>query len=89
MAQPNWYRKCVGCRTARHKNELLRVVVFRDAPAEIDTDQRKPGRGAYVCPRIECIIAAQKRRGFERSFRAPLDADIYEKLIQQVSDSEY
>ncbi|NOZ60145.1 MAG: YlxR family protein [Calditrichaeota bacterium] len=88
MALPNWYRRCVGCGAGRDKREMLRVVKNKDQPPEPDLQQRKPGRGAYVCPSSQCVTLAKKKRGLERSFRCAFDDQIYEKLIQQVKTVE-
>ena len=84
MAQPNWFRRCVGCGEARHKKELLRIVKFPDNHLELDPDQNKPGRGAYICPKIDCAKQAKINRGFNRSFRMEVEPAFYERLIKEV-----
>ena len=42
------------------------------------------GRGAYICRNIECIMLAEKKRAFNRSFRKPIDAEVYEKLKEAI-----
>ena len=84
MAQPNWYRICVGCGTAKHKNDLLRIVKRQDNSLEIDFQKNKPGRGAYICKNEECARLASKRRSLDRSFRIPIQRRFYEQLIEQV-----
>ena len=88
MAQPNWYRVCVGCGAAKHKNELLRIVKLPDNSLEIDHQKTKPGRGAYICHSEECARLAAKRRGLDRSFRMPIERQVYEQLIEQVKHIE-
>jgi predicted RNA-binding protein YlxR (DUF448 family) len=34
-----------------------------------------PGRGAYLCPEVKCLEAAEKRRAFARAFRGPVTLD--------------
>ena len=89
MAQPNWYRKCVGCGQARHKRELLRIVRCPNNLLEIDPEQVKPGRGAYVCPNKQCALSVFKNHGFEKSFRIKVDALFYEQLLKQVEKNEH
>ena len=89
MAQPNWYRKCVACGKARHKNELLRIVKQKDNLLEIDFEQVKPGRGAYVCPRKECVMLAEKKYGLEKSYRCDINRSFYKQLIKQVEKIEH
>lgn len=88
MAQPNWYRTCVGCGIAKHKSQLLRIVKRQDNSLEIDFHKNQPGRGAYICPNVECANLALKRRGLERTFRIPVERQFYELLIQQVKQIE-
>jgi predicted RNA-binding protein YlxR (DUF448 family) len=63
----------VGCGTLANKPDLLRVVLV-DGRVEPDPDQRRPGRGAYVCDRA-CAEQAIKRSGFQRSFRSAVRID--------------
>ena len=72
-AAPGPERTCVGCRTRRPQSELVRLVGAggRVLPAQPGA----AGRGAYVCPRQECLEAADKRRAFARAFRGPVTMD--------------
>ncbi len=65
-------RRCVACREARPKRELIRLV--RDGSGwRLDLAQRAGGRGTSVCP--ACALAAldghdpDRRKGFRRAFR--------------------
>lgn len=88
MAQPVWFRKCVGCGTVRHKNELLRIVKHADFSLVIDSEQKQPGRGAYICPQLVCAEMARKRRGLEKSFRRQIDSRFYDELIKEIKTIE-
>lgn len=51
----------MGCRKKRWQAELLRVA--KDALGAVGVDQpghgeRRPGRGAYLCPEASCIETA-------------------------------
>jgi len=63
----------VGCGALADKPDLLRVVLA-DGRVEADPEQRRPGRGAYVCDRT-CADQAIRRSGFERSFRCAVRID--------------
>lgn len=89
MAQPNWYRICVGCGKARHKKELLRIVKSPGNHLEIDRAQDKPGRGAYICPKTECAMIAKKRQSFNRTFRMEIGQEFYNDLIQWMAQIEH
>lgn len=88
MAQPHRYRTCIGCGMAKHKNDLLRIVKQQDNSLEIDFQQKLPGRGAYLCKKLECARQAFQRRGLDRSFRTPVASQFYEHLIQQMERHE-
>ena len=51
-----------------------------------DATGKKPGRGAYICPKMECFNAARKSKGLERSFKSPIDKSVYELLEQQLKE---
>ena len=51
-------RTCVGCRQIRPKAELVRVVRGDDGGVVVDGQQLAPGRGAYMCPTVECLERA-------------------------------
>jgi uncharacterized protein len=53
-------RTCVGCRTARPQQDLLRLAATPDG-IRFDHRRRLPGRGAYLCPDPGCIDAATRR----------------------------
>lgn len=53
-------RTCVGCRSARAKELLVRVA-RTPSGVRVDPEGRLPGRGAYLCPDIPGIEAAATR----------------------------
>lgn len=53
-------RTCIGCRTARPKDELLRIARTPDG-VRFDPESQLPGRGAYVCPDPTCAASARRR----------------------------
>ena len=77
-------RKCTGCQEMKNKKELIRVVRNDEGEFSLDFTGKKPGRGAYVCPNTECLEKAQKSRGFERSFKAAVPADVYTALKEEL-----
>ncbi len=60
-------RMCVVCNKRRPKYELIRLALDRDGMIIVDTDYRKPGRGAYVCP--ECKDSLKWGKRLQRAFR--------------------
>lgn len=79
-------RMCVVCRARKGKEELIRVVKCPEGEIEIDFSFKAMGRGAYICKDKNCILAAQKRKAFERALRCGLDNEFYEKLGEMVSE---
>lgn len=61
-------RTCVGCRARAAKSDLLRVVAI-DGEIVADPSARRPGRGAYVHPSLDCLEQARRRRAFPRALR--------------------
>ena len=66
------------CRARKEKQDLIRIACQKGQTPTIDTEGKKPGRGAYVCP--ECVGQAQKRRILERAFSTQVDSDVYRQL---------
>ncbi|MGE5507038.1 MAG: RNase P modulator RnpM [Chitinophagales bacterium] len=75
-------RTCVGCRTERGKRELVRVVRTPEGEVVLDATGKRSGRGAYLCPRRECLAAARKSKSLERALEREIPAEVWEKLAQ-------
>lgn len=48
-------RTCIICKEKKSKYELIRIAAGKDGIARRDDKAKIGGRGAYVCPRKECI----------------------------------
>lgn len=59
---------------------MIRVVSTEDGAAEIDMFGRKPGRGAYLCPRRTCWESALRRNRLDYALRTRLHDDSRQKL---------
>jgi len=83
-------RKCVGCQEMKSKKEMIRVVRTEEGEFLLDATGKKNGRGAYICPDVECLKRAIKSKGLERSFKQSIPKDVYETLEKEMSqlDSE-
>ncbi|WP_397546167.1 RNase P modulator RnpM [Rhodothermus marinus] len=68
-------RSCVVCRTRRPKHELVRIVRRPDGRVELDPEQKKPGRGAYLCPQPSCWKLKAAIPRLQRALRTELDAE--------------
>uniref|UniRef100_UPI00405692B6 RNase P modulator RnpM n=1 Tax=Agathobacter sp. TaxID=2021311 RepID=UPI00405692B6 len=78
-------RQCVGCGEMKAKKELVRIIKTPEGEVILDTTGRKNGRGAYICPKTECLDTAIKRKGLERSLKIAIPAEIYEVLKEEMS----
>ena len=77
-------RQCVGCGEMKPKKELIRVIKTEDEIL-IDATGKKNGRGAYICGDPECLKRARKSKGLERSLKAVIPTEVYEKLEKEMS----
>lgn len=86
-AQPQRVRKvpmrqCMGCQEMKPKKEMLRVVRMPDGIIDLDPTGKKSGRGAYICPRKECLQKAVKAKRLERALEHPISDEVWAKLEQ-------
>ena len=75
-------RTCVACGRIRPKRELIRLVRIADGGVEVDSDGRKAGRGAYLCPVPECWQAGLKKGRLEYVLRTSLTEDNRQQLVK-------
>ena len=81
-------RQCIGCQEMKSKKEMIRVIKTPEDEICIDATGRKNGRGAYICPKSECLQKAIKNRGLERSLKMNIPAEIYESLKKEIEQIE-
>ena len=74
-------RMCIACREANPKRDMIRIVRDQEGVLSCDQTGKAPGRGAYICAKIECLEKAQKTKAI---FRA-LDTVPTEELIASIS----
>ena len=77
-------RQCIGCGEMKHKREMIRVLKTAEGEITLDATGRKNGRGAYVCPSMDCLKKAIKSRGLERSFKVAIPKEVYETLEREM-----
>ena len=54
-------RMCIGCRSKRKKEEMLRFIRGIDGVMFVNEKKRINGRGFYLCPDLVCFKMAQKK----------------------------
>lgn len=77
-------RMCTGCGEMKPKRELIRVVKSPEGEIALDRTGRLPGRGAYVCPDLECLKKARKTRRLERVFSSAIPEEVYDALEKEL-----
>ena len=79
-------RVCIGCRQAKSKKELIRIVNNKEEGFSIDNTGKKAGRGAYICPDVECLNKAFKDKALEQSFKEKIDVEVKDRLLKQLEE---
>ena len=77
-------RQCMGCRERKAKREMIRVVRGTDGNVSLDFGGKMNGRGAYICPKAECLKKAQRAKALERSLEVTIPEEVYERLTKEI-----
>ena len=72
-------RQCIGCGEMKSKKEMIRILRTESEGFVVDATGRKNGRGAYLCPSMECFKKAVKR-----SFKMAVPKEVYESLEKEM-----
>lgn len=81
-------RMCVGCGERKPKREFVRVVRNKQGEISLDLIGKAAGRGAYVCRNVDCLEKCKKGRKLNRAFSCEIPDEIYEKLIEELTNAE-
>ncbi|MCI6487644.1 MAG: RNase P modulator RnpM [Candidatus Limivicinus sp.] len=81
-------RQCLGCREAKPKKELIRVVRSPEGQISLDFKGKASGRGAYICHDPQCLKKAIKSKALERAFSTQIPPEIYDKLNEQMEGGQ-
>ncbi len=79
-------RQCVGCRELKSKKDLIRILKTPEDDVVVDDTGRMNGRGAYICPSLECFKKARKTKAIERSLDTIIPNEVYETIERQMSE---
>ena len=77
-------RTCLGCQTVRPKREMIRIIRTPSGAVEVDPTGKKSGRGAYVCPNLECVERLRKGKRLERVLEVLPPPSIYDEIRNQI-----
>ena len=78
-------RMCLGCQEMKPKKELLRIVKTPEGNIELDPTGKRNGRGAYLCPDMNCFKIATKERRFRKAFSVDVDNEVLGLLEGKIS----
>lgn len=79
-------RSCLGCKQVLPKKQLYRVVRTPDGEVVFDPTGKKAGRGAYICPKAECLEQAIKSGRFERALELRVPEEVQNNLRQAIGE---
>jgi hypothetical protein len=81
-------RTCIGCRQVKGKKDLIRLVSTEKGIAEVDVPGKKPGRGAYLCPKKSCWELALRKDRLDYALRTRLRDDSRQALREYIRNLE-
>lgn len=81
-------RMCTGCGEQKQKRELIRVVKSPEGEVLLDLTGKKSGRGAYVCPNVECLQKARKQKRLERALSCQIPPEVYDRMEEELKKLE-
>ena len=81
-------RMCVGCREMFPKKELMRVVKSPEGVISFDHVGKAPGRGAYICRKVECLNKAMMIKALERQLECRIDEAVFSQLADELAKEE-
>lgn len=80
-------RKCVACNESKPKKELIRVVRNTDGIVEVDLTGKKNGRGAYICPDLNCLEKVKKNKRLSKTLETEIPNEVFDQLYDIIGDN--
>ena len=80
-------RQCMGCRERKAKRDMIRVVRLTDGNVSLDFGGKAPGRGAYICPSLDCLKKARRSLALDRSLEVTIPQEVYDRLEKEMADN--
>lgn len=81
-------RTCLGCRTSKDKNELIRIVRSPEGTVSCDLTGKANGRGAYICPDSACLVKAVKSRALSRALKTEIPEEVISRLTREIGGAD-
>ncbi len=72
----------------KSKRELIRVVRSPEGVLSLDNTGKRPGRGAYICPNIDCFNLAIKGKRIQKALEVELSEEIEDSIKKQIKGME-
>lgn len=73
-------RMCIACREGKPKRDLIRVVKNKEGQVSVDITGKAQGRGAYLCPSLECLDKAKKTKALSRALEIDMTQEMYDEI---------
>lgn len=64
----------------------MRILKTPDNNVIFDDTGRMNGRGAYICPSVECLKKARRTKAIERSLDISIPDEVYDAIERQMSE---
>lgn len=65
---------------------MIRLIRAQNGTVEVDMPAKKPGRGAYLCPKKDCWEIALRKNYLEHALRTKLSDDNRQSLIEHINN---
>ena len=81
-------RTCMGCNEKKQKNEMLRIVKYKNGTISIDKTGKIQARGAYICKDINCIEKLKKNKRILKAFKIKtFPEEVYKELEKYIKEN--
>ena len=77
-------RQCMGCRERKPKRDMIRVVRCTDGNVSLDFGGKMNGRGAYICPDMDCLKKAIRSKALDRSLEVTIPEQVIDRLQKEM-----
>lgn len=79
-------RKCLGCGENKAKRELIRIVKKADNEILVDFTGKVNGRGAYICPNVDCLNESINTKRISKSLTIDISKETIERLKEDIEN---
>lgn len=79
-------RQCLGCNSHKSKREMIRVVRLPDGSVTLDLVGKVSGRGAYICPDIDCFKKARRSKRIERTLECEIPDAVFDEMESRIRE---